>query len=364
MTDSGVRSLVGDGTDGWWHDATALCAGLAGKPAPDLQEWYRVGDGYLCVRSDDEPFRARMHTLFRECIVAAPGEDGLPRVGCLVRTSDDGNLSLITFDDPQPLDLHAFGLGIFPDRGFTEIATTAADWRVLGIPGPDGTGGVAIREPHMLVHRSTKWQALAGSLAFSRLIRRQNELLFFHAGSIGIGNHGVLLVGPKGAGKTTLSLALAARGHAFLGDEIAGVRVQSLELVPVRRSLAVRDGPRAAEVSRALDREEAPYEPFPDGTQRRRSYARALFPETGAAPTPLRQIIFLRGFGAEARLETVQPGREHLGLLTPLGATMWGMNPIQRARDFLSVVTRVRCSTLTLGPPDETATLLEQSLEA
>ena len=354
---------MGDGTDGWWQDATSVCAGLAGKPAPDLQEWYRVGDGYLSVRSDDEPFRSRMQTLFRECTVAAPGDDELPRVACLVRTSDDACVALITFEDPQPLDLYAFGLGIFPDRGFTEVASSVPDWRILGLPSADGIDGVAIREPHMLVHRSTRWQALVGSLAFSRLIRRQKELLFFHAGSIGIGDHGVLLVGPKGAGKTTLSMALAARGHSFLGDEIAGVRVRSLELVPVRRSLAVRDGPRAAEVSLALDREEAPYEPFPDGTQRRRSYARALFPGTGAAPTPLRQIIFLRGFGPEARLERVQPGREHLGLLTPLGATMWGMNPVQRARDFLSIVTRVRCSTLTLGPPDETALLLEQSLE-
>ncbi len=354
---------MGEGTDGWWQNATSLCADLAGRPAPDLQDWYRLGDGYLSVGSDDEPFRSRMQTLFRECTVAAPGDDGLPRVGCLVRTSDDAEVSLITFEDPQPLDLYAFGLGIFPDRGFTELATSAPDWQVLGLPGPEGTGGVAIREPHMLVHRSTKWQALAGSLAFSRLIRRQKDLLFFHAGSIGIGGHGMLLVGPKGAGKTTLSLALAARGHAFLGDEIAGVRVKSLELVPVRRSLAVRDGPRAAEVSLALDREEAPYEPFPDGTQRRRSYAGELFPGTGPAPTPLRQIIFLRGFGAEPRIETVRPGREHLGLLTPLGATMWGMNPVQRARDFLNVVTGVRCSTLTLGHPDETAQLLEQSLE-
>jgi serine kinase of HPr protein (carbohydrate metabolism regulator) len=53
---------------------------------------------------------------------------------------------------------------------------------------------------------------------------------------------GLLLVGPKGSGKTTISLALAARGHDFLGDEMAGVRIGSLELVPVRRSLAVRDG--------------------------------------------------------------------------------------------------------------------------
>jgi hypothetical protein len=305
-----------------------------------------------------------MRTLFRECAVPMPGSDDLPRVGCTVRTLDGADVSLVSFEDSEPLDLLAFALTLFPDRGFTEIGTAVAGWSVLGLPGPHGPNGIAFCGPHMLVHRSTPWQALAGSLAFSRLIRRQRDLLFFHAGSIGVRNQGVLLVGPKGAGKTTLSLALASRGHAFLGDEIAGVRVRSLELVPIRRSLAVRDGPRAEDVSLALDREQAPYEPFPDGTQRRRAYAGALFPETGSAATPLRQIIFLQGFGPEPRLETVRPGREHLGLMTPLGATMWGMNPVQRARDFLSLVTRVRCSTLTIGSPDETAVLVEQSLEA
>lgn len=304
-----------------------------------------------------------MRTLFRECAVPAPGTEDFPRVGCAVRTLDGGEASLVTFEDPEPVDLLAFALTIFADRGLIGIAAAVPGWSVLGIPGPRGLGTVAFAGQHMLVHRSAQWQSLAGSLAFSRLIRRQRDLLFFHAGSIGVRGQGLLLAGPKGAGKTTLSLALAARGHAFLGDEIAGVRVRALELVPVRRSLAVRDGPRAPDVSQALEREQAPYEPFPDGTRRRRAYVGQLFPGTGPDATPLRQVIFLRGFGPEPRLESVRPGREHLGLLTPLGATMWGMNPVQRARDFLSVVTRVRCATLTLGPPDETAALLEQSLE-
>ncbi|TFG51428.1 MAG: hypothetical protein E4H38_01600 [Gemmatimonadales bacterium] len=352
-----------DAADSWWEDATALCAQLAGIPAPDVQDWYRIGDGYLSICSADAPLRASMRTLFRECAVPSPGAEDVPHVGCVVRMLDGEDISLVTFEDSEPLDLHAFALTIFPDRGFTEISSAVPGWSVLGVPGPHELGAVAFSGPHMLVQRGTAWQALAGILAFSRLIRRQRDLLYFHAGSVGIRGQGLLLVGPKGAGKTTLSLTLAARGHTFLGDEISGVRVESLELVPVRRSLAVRDGPRAEDVSRALDRMQAPYEPFPDGTQRRRAYAGELFPGTGADTTRLRHIIFLQGFGPIPRLESVRPGREHLGLLTPLGATMWGMNPVRRARDLLSVVTRVRCSTLTLGPPDETATLLEQLLE-
>ncbi|MDH5283367.1 MAG: hypothetical protein OEW80_05740, partial [Gemmatimonadota bacterium] len=181
--------------------------------------------------------------------------------------------------------------------------------------------------------------------------------------SIGIRGHGLLLVGPKGSGKTTISLALAARGHDFLGDEMAGVRVGSLELVPVRRSLAVRDGARARDVGLALERVGAPYEPFPDGTERRRAYAAELFPGRAAPATPLRDIVFLQGFGPRPRLQTAPAGREQLGRLTPLGATMWGANPLRRARDLFSIVTRTRCWTLEAGDPDETAVLLEQLLE-
>ena len=171
-------------------------------------------------------------------------------------------------------------------------------------------------------------------------------------------------MGPKGSGKTTLSLALAARGHEFLGDEMAGVRIESLELVPVRRSLAVRDGVRAREVSAALrSGSVAPYSLFPDGTERRRAYAAELFPGPDPAATPLRHVVFLQGFGARPELERAPAGREQLALLTPLGATMWGANPMRRARDLLSVVSRARCWSLRAGTPEETAVLLEKSLE-
>jgi hypothetical protein len=235
---------------------------------------------------------------------------------------------------------------------------------------------VAVSGNQLLVHRSTPWQALVGSLAMSRLFRLQRNLLFLHAGSVGIGGQGVLLMGPKGAGKTTLSLALAARGHAFLGDEIAGVRLDAgradgrmggqadrkMELVPVRRSLAVRDGPRAAAVGAALDREEAPYEPFPDGTSRRRAFAGQLFGGP-AESLPLRRLVFLRGKGPVARLDPAPAGRELLGLLTPLGASMWGRTPMDAMRDLLRVVTTVPAVMLELGPPEATAELLAESLE-
>jgi hypothetical protein len=347
----------------WWQDLSELSERLAAAPGPPGGEWYRLGDGYLEVRSEDARFGDRLRVLFRECAVDAPADDGLPRVSCAVRAPAGDEFALVTFDDPEPLDQAGFSLELFPDRGYREVASPVAGWRLITLPGPGGVGRLAVSGSCLLVERATPWQALAGSLAVNRLFRLQRNLLFFHAGSIGIRERGVLLVGPKGSGKTTLSLALAAAGHAFLGDEIAGVRVRRMELVPVRRSLAVRDGPRAAAVGQALERDGAVYEPFPDGTRRLRSYADRLFPGQSAAPLPLRSVVFLRGFGAEPACVALRPGREHLASLTPLGATLWGMPPFQRARDLLRLVTETRCYFLQLGPPDETAALLADSLE-
>lgn len=234
MANPKAGNQAGDVAGGWWLNAAALFVQLEGVSAPGNEEWYRIGDGYLRVRSADAPFRDRLRTLFRECVVAAPAPGPLPRVGVTVRSVPDGSYSLVSFDDPEPLDQLAFSLAIFPDRGYSEIAGPSPEWKVFGVPTPGGIEGIVMAGTHLLVRRTTPWQSLAGSLVFSRLIRLQPRLLFFHAGSIGIRGQGVLIVGPKGSGKTTLSLALAARGHEFLGDEMAGVRIESLELVPVR----------------------------------------------------------------------------------------------------------------------------------
>lgn len=349
--------------DEWWRGVCLLADALAAVPGRSRPHRYRLGDGYLEVRSDDTRLSDRLRLLFLECAVDQIPEDGLPRVGCTVHAPAGEEFALVVFQDPEPLDQVAFTLQVMSDRGYQEAASPVPGWRMIEMPTPGGVGHMAVSGDRLLVHRDTPWQALVGSLAMNRLFRLQRGMVFLHAGSIGIRGQGLLLIGPKGAGKTTLSLALAARGHGFLGDEIAGVRISSLELVPVRRSLAVRDGPRAGAVGDALDREAAPYEPFPDGTQRRRAYADQLFPGATVMALPLRRVVFLRGFAPEPSLEVVAPGREHLSMLTPLGATLWGMSAFSRTRDLLKIITEVPCALLHPGPPELTAELLINSLE-
>ena len=360
--DSGAGVVEQRVVPDWWQDAARWARLLDVAPAPTRQAWYRLGDGYLQIRSDDAAFRDRLNLLFRDCAVPPPAPDGLPAVCCTVRAPHDSDVALVEFADPEPLDPLTFSLALFPDRGYAEAAGPLPGWRLLTLPGPGGVNGIPVEGDRLLVHRTTPWQALVGSLAVSRVFRLQRNLLFLHAGSVGIGGRGVLIIGPKGAGKTTLSLALAARGHTLLGDEMAAVRLNTMELVPVRRSLAVRDGPRAAAVGVALDREAAPYEPFPDGTSRRRAFAGQLFPEPADA-VPLRRLVVLGTQGPAARLTSLPADRSLLGMLTPLGASVWGRSPGQVMRALLGLVNAVPAVMLELGPPDLTAALLADSLE-
>lgn len=65
--------------------------------------------------------------------------------------------------------------------------------------------------------------------------RRSADAVCFHAASLSRGGRGVVLVGPSRHGKTTLALALAARGYDLLSDEVAVIdrRTGSLHPFPL-----------------------------------------------------------------------------------------------------------------------------------
>lgn len=345
-----------DAISSWCHKSIAEQDQESGRPLTGLPDWYRIGDGYLGVHSEDEPLGERFRELYAECVVPGPDE-ALPTVLCQVRQLRAVNAALLSFDDPEPLDLLEFTLALFGGRGYTEVAPPIAGWRRLAPTGEPAA--FAFAGPHAVADRTYQWQALLGNVALNRLLRRQRDLLFFHAASASVGGTGILLVGPKGSGKTTLSLSLAERGHGFLGDEIAGVRVASLELIPMRRSVSIREGPRPAAVDRLVERGGLRHERFPDGSRRLRGEVATLFPAAGRSEAPVRAIIFLRRFSETARLELFSPGRDHLSLLTPLGCTLWGVSRALRIMQMLRLLTSARCYFLDVGSPRETTDIIE-----
>ena len=358
---TGESPILVSSTRDAWKDASLWASRLSEADTPLAVDFYRIGDGILEVCSSDVPFRERLSLLYRECAALSKALEPVPTVRCEVRCVPDADLRLIRMTDAEPLDQAAFILGAFPDRDFNELASECADWRILAIDGSPSTT-VAVRGQDILAWDPGPWRYLAGSVAVNRLIRLQPRHLFLHAASLGIRGRGMLLIGPKCSGKTTLSLALASRGHTFMGDEIASIRLESHEILPLRRSLAIRDGPRDPAVTERLSRIPRVTEEYRDGSRRIRAQPRDIAAGEAVPVLPLTDLVFLTGFGDTPELHRIRPTRDDVRCLAPLGATLWGMDRGRRAFDMLAVLSRSRCHRLVAGPPQKTADLLEHQL--
>jgi hypothetical protein len=204
------------------------------------------------------------------------------------------------------------------------------------------------------------WRKAVALLLLQRLMRSREDAIFFHAASASLRGGGVMLIGPKGAGKSTLALALASRGHALLGDENACYLPATRMLVPFRRPVGVKPGPRSLHVDAALSARGR--SPERDGMMR--VPVQELFPGEEPAPVPLRALVFLEGLAAHPALRRLDPGRAELARLQPVGSSM--LNAAHTRRVFEMARLLAQCATwaLAAGAPDATAEALEEALAA
>lgn len=324
-------------------------------------DWYRLGHGYLVIRSEHLPFQSQFKRLFSGCLVPPVADATATVVRCDVAVH--GDESIIRFDDPEPLDIVAFAGQLFVDRGVRERAAGAPGERAFGLASEFGDVVVRVREDALVADNRQAWEWLAGNIAVHRVLRLQPNLAVLHAGAVAIGNAGVMIAGEKASGKTTLSLSLAARGHGFLADEMAALTLDTRELVPMRRSVSIRPGPGSRLVAAAVSASALAPEDFPGGPRVRIPIER-LFPGNVAAPIRLSAILFLRRIQSTPALQPMPPHRDNLRFLTPVASTMWGQPPMLRAIRLLGILSGARCFWLDAGDPDETAELVERTMVA
>ncbi len=255
-------------------------------------------------------------------------------------TPDDLLLGLASPEYP-------FALAESPDPGWTSLAFRGEAEPLF-----------ILRGGRCVFRQAPTWRAAVALLLFHRLLRLRSDAIFFHASSVGLGGKGVLFVGPKGAGKSTTALTLAARGHEFLGDETAAYLPATGEIIPVRRPVGIKPGPRARAVDQGLARA---------GRSPERGIVRIaveeLLPVREARPLPLRAIVLLDGFESEPRIARVDAGRQELALLQPVVGSLVNAPRTQRVFEMARMLATACIFRLSPGAPDETAALVETTLE-
>jgi hypothetical protein len=260
-----------------------------------------------------------------------------------------------------PFDGREFSFSLSEERNvFRTVEPAEEGWTCLARRG-ESYPTFAFHGPDCLFPLASGWPRAVNWYLFWRLLRLRPDAIFFHASAMGIHGKGTIFVGPSGGGKSTTALALAARGHLFLSDEVAGYLPATGELIPFRRPVGIKPGPRARAVAQALPAHEARRIEEIGFT---RVDIETLFPGASAPspPLPLGRIVFLRGFRAHPEMSRIQPGREEIAELQPLMSSFVNESHRRRVFDLVHLLAAARVYELHPGDPDETANHIQEVL--
>jgi len=360
----------------WWRQPWELVSELRRRASePVASACYRFGDALLEIDSDYGPLLDGLSRWYGECAVPGPTESG-SRIYCSVRCTDDPFLIWISFRRPDDPESEVAALRVFHHlyrAKYSVLDSRAPGWRVMygskgatrpffATSGFDALFDVREEPPGLP-------PGFLLSYLLSAVTGLQRDVLFVHAASVGIHGTAALLMGHGGAGKTTLSLTLAARGHAFLGDNQACIRIKSREVLRFPRSAAIKPGPRAQAVTDSL--RETPHDTvrMPDGRVVALMRVGSSFPSPKVGPLSLGSFFYLRRIADRPVLERFKPAmtdRAFLGKLAADPMAVFGVSPSRRLMNvmvLMEILSEVPCFFLDAGGPEETAELVERTME-
>jgi len=195
--------------------------------------------------------------------------------------------------------------------------------------------------------RGALWSLEA--LLCQAIIRSQRRSMAVHASVIYAGDSTILLAGRSGAGKTTLSLALARRGLIVAADDVALVEPETLNVFPIPRCFHLDD--------QSATLLEADGFRFPPSWKRFSFMVPSDLSVQAIRPSPPQLLVFMSGPRAGQPLLTSISQAEMAGRL--LSET--GQGPIEDLETVLALcrlASGVSCHSLIPGPLAETADAL------
>ena len=279
------------------------------------------------------------------------------RLGATIVAHADSAVIRFEADDPSTLTPGDMVMALeSPGFPFRLIEPEWPGWTAFAFRD-DETALFHFRDEHVIVRRREHWRAGIGFLLLHRIYRMRSDAIFFHAATVGIFGRGVMLVGAKGAGKSTTALALTARGRTLLGDEIACYVPRTGELVPFLRPVGIKPGIRSPKIHDALVG--AGLEP---GDNIVRVDIRRFLEVPEPHPVPLAAIVFLEPFEAEPRLEPAQASMADIGRLQPSAGSLVNAPAALRTMQMAKMLSSAKIFRLSPAEPDETAALLESAI--
>lgn len=321
--------------------------------------------------ADDPALLTPFSGLYADCAVTAPPAPGVAAVRCTMRRSVEPPLIVVRFDEGVPPDPAAVAFNLLRPTlavsPFRVWDSPFPGWRFAGgVTGPV----LAACGAHVLLNRKLIPATFLVEYLVGITLGAQPGMLSIHGASLRIGDAGVVLVGASHSSKTTTSLHMAARGHTLLGDEVALIRLATSEVVPFRRAVNVRPGPRGQELAAVLGLDEGTSsDSNPKWVGQHR--ITELFPGRPARSAPLRAVFFLAGFADSPSLEPFQLTLDRpdvFGWITTpeIAYCSWGIAPARRAFRLIvlkQVLARIPCFLVKVGPPRDTVELIQRTVE-
>ena len=338
-------------------------AGIAAGPTPvsiPFLRWYRFGDAILALRSNDRSFSDRFSLLFGGCAVGGPSA-GLSVIDGVVEVDGIRGQARVTVEGGELADPEALVLAVFSDDGVTPVSERPDGWRELATRG-DPSWRMDVRGNEVVARSGAPWQYVAGAVLVHRAMAAQPDVTFVHAAGVEIGGEAVLFVGPREAGKTTVAVGLAARGHRFLGDEVGAIRLDGPAVLSFPRAAGVRPGPRSRASSALVDRPDLPVEQFADGSRKTLLPSRHLGSVPPGETIPFGHVVVLEGRAATPRLDDLEASPGNVRYLAPVKSMPFSAGSGLKTLKLLRAASAVRWHRLRAGTPDDTITLIERRL--